>query len=66
MRYMMTADELIDEFGVSRCYAYKLIREMNEKLKNEGYITISGKIPRAYVEKQFFGFRSRQEQELER
>ena len=62
MAYMMTAEELIEEFGVSRWYAYKLSREMNEKLQTEGYITISGKVPRAYVEKQFFGFHARQEQ----
>ena len=66
MGYLMTAGEWIAEFGISRGYAYKLIREMNEKLQKEGYIAISGKIPRAYVEKQFFGFRAKEEHDQKR
>ena len=33
-------DEVADELGVSRPYAYKLIRQLNEELKGKGYITI--------------------------
>ena len=33
-------DEVADELGVSRPYAYKLIRQLNEELKGKGFITI--------------------------
>lgn len=54
----ITASELADYLGVSKGMAYKLIREMNQELAKEGYITISGKCPRRYVEKKWFGFGS--------
>lgn len=31
-------DEVADELGVSRPYAYKLIRQLNEELKGKGFI----------------------------
>ncbi len=42
--------------GVSNGHAYKLIREMNSELKKQGYLTIAGKLPRAYLEKCLYGF----------
>ena len=42
--------------GVSSGHAYKLIREMNAELKKQGYLTIAGKLPRAYLEKCLYGF----------
>lgn len=36
-------DEVADELGVSRPYAYKLIRQLNEELKGKGFITIAGR-----------------------
>ena len=35
-------DEVADELGVSRPYAYRLIRQLNEELKGKGFITIGG------------------------
>lgn len=52
----ITASELAEVMGVSNGHAYKLIREMNAELKKEGYITIAGKLPRAYLEKCIYGF----------
>ena len=56
--YMMTADEIVDELGVSKGKAYKVIRDLNAELEQMGFIVISGKIPRAYWEKKFFGYNS--------
>jgi len=36
--------------------AYKIIRRLNDELKSNGYITISGKVNRAYFEQKTFGF----------
>ena len=41
--------------GVSNGHAYKLIRAMNTELKKQGYLTIAGKLPVAYMEKKYYG-----------
>ena len=55
MQGMYNADELSELLQVSKSKAYKFMQEMNAELKAEGYLTIPGKIPVAYVEKRFFG-----------
>lgn len=52
----ITASELAKVMGVSNGHAYKLIREMNTELKKQGYLTVAGKLPRAYLEKCLYGF----------
>ena len=49
-------DEVADELGVSRPYAYKLIRQLNEELKGKGYITIAGRV-RQYFNERLYGAR---------
>ena len=49
------AEEVAKELDVSKPYAYKLIRQLNEELKSKGFITISGKVSRAYFEKKVYG-----------
>lgn len=53
----MRVDEVAEELGVSVPYAYKLIRFMNEELKETGCITISGRIDRKFFHKKFYGTR---------
>ena len=38
------AEEVAKELDVSKPYAYKLIRQLNEELKSKGFITISGRV----------------------
>ena len=42
------AEEVAQELSVSKPYAYKLIRQLNEELKAKGFITISGRVNRQY------------------
>lgn len=35
--------------------AYKIIRKLNDELKEKGYITVSGKISRKYFEEKVYG-----------
>ena len=49
------ADEVASLLGVSRAYAYKIIRRLNAELEAEGRITIPGKVAAAYFEGRFFG-----------
>ena len=50
------AEEVARELGISKPYAYKLVREMNEK----GFLTIPGRVSRRYFEEKFYGLRDRQ------
>lgn len=59
MSTMLTVKELSGVLKVSESQAYKLIREMNAELKHDGYLTIRGKIPAAYVEQRFYGVKKK-------
>ena len=54
------AEEVSKELGISKPYAYKLVREMNEELKQKGFITIPGRVSRRYFEEKFYGLRDNQ------
>ena len=54
------AEEVARELGISKPYAYKLVREMNEELKQKGFITIPGRVSRRYFEEKFYGLRDEQ------
>ena len=47
------AEDVSKELGISKPYAYKLVREMNEELKQKGFITIPGRVSRRYFEEKF-------------
>ena len=54
---LINVDDVAKELGVSKSYAYKIVREMNNELKQKGYITIAGKVSRLYFEERFYGYR---------
>ena len=56
--YMVTAQDIIDMLGVSKGHAYNIIRQLNRELEDSGYIVVSGKVPRAYWDKKFYGYQS--------
>ena len=43
------------ELNVSKPYAYKLIRRLNEELKAKGFITIAGRVNRQYFYERLYG-----------
>ena len=51
----MRVDEVAEELGVSKPYAYKLIKKLNEELAKTGCITISGRIDRKFFHEKFYG-----------
>ena len=53
-------EEIAEELGVSKPYAYKLVREMNEELKQKGFLTIPRRVSRNYFEEKFYGLRENQ------
>ncbi len=51
------ADEVAKELEVSKPYAYKIIRQLNEELNAKGFITISGRVNRQYFNERLYGAR---------
>ena len=51
----VTAGEVAQDLGVSKPFAYKLVRQMNEELESKGFITIAGRVSRKYYEEKFYG-----------
>ena len=60
LQLFVKAEEVARELGISKPYAYKLVREMNEELKQKGFITIPGRVSRRYFEEKFYGLRDEQ------
>ena len=57
----VTAGEVAQELGVSKPFAYKLVRQMNEELAKTGCITITGRIDRKFFHEKLYGTRSETE-----
>ena len=46
--YYIKAQEVMNILEVKETKAYKIIRELNQELRNKGFITVSGRVPRKY------------------
>ncbi len=51
----MRVEEVADELGISVSYAYKVIRRLNDELKEKGFVTGAGRINRQYFNERVFG-----------
>ena len=51
----ITAEEVAKELRVSKSYAYKVIREMNQQLRKSGFIVMCGKVSRQYFYEKIYG-----------
>lgn len=54
-KILMTAKEVGDVLGVKQSKAYGIIRELNHELSEMGYLTVAGKISRAYFHERVYG-----------
>lgn len=54
--YMMDAEDVANELGISKGHAYKVIHLLNGELEKSGFIIVAGKVPRAFWEKKFYGY----------
>ena len=52
----MKAEEVQEFLGVSRTEAYRIIKQLNEELKANGYMVIAGRVSRRYLEKKVYGY----------
>ena len=53
--------EVAEELQVSVPYAYKIIKMLNDELKAQGFMTISGRVNREYFNQRFFGSNRKEE-----
>ena len=50
----MRADEVAKELGISKSFAYKLIRQMNQELREHEFLTIAGRINQDYFRERLY------------
>lgn len=54
-RLFVTAEEVANDFEISRAKAYNMIRQMNEELEQQGYLTVAGRVSRKYYLERIYG-----------
>ena len=47
----MTVEEVAAELGVSKSYAYKIVKQLNDELQKLGYLTVAGRVNTNYFRK---------------
>ena len=52
-----TADDLVEMLRVSKAKAYQIIKLLNEELEKNNYITLQGKVSRAYFNERWYGLK---------
>ncbi|MBR6395844.1 MAG: LysR family transcriptional regulator [Lachnospiraceae bacterium] len=50
----LRAEDVAKELDISTAYAYKVIRQLNDELKEKGFLTISGRVNREYFFKRMY------------
>ena len=50
-----TAAEIAEMIGVGRTSAYVIVRQLNDELAANGYLTVKGKIPKEFFNEKYFG-----------
>lgn len=53
-KQFMDVKDVMEVCGTSSSKSYALIRQMNNELKAQNFITIPGKIPKAFFEEKFY------------
>ena len=57
-RQFIGAKEIAEILGVSESKAYSVIRDLNNELKEMGYITITGKVSRVFFQERVYGVKT--------
>ena len=54
----MKVGEVAQELGVSKSFAYQIMRQLNEELEKTGCIVIHGRIDRKFFHEKLYGTRN--------
>ncbi len=44
----MRVEDVANELGISKSYAYKIVQKLNKELKEQGFIIIAGRVNKQY------------------
>lgn len=58
---MMCVEDVAEELNCSKSFAYKVVKTLNKELAEKGYITMAGRVPRAFWEKKMYGYEQKPE-----
>lgn len=58
----LRVDDVARELDISKPYAYKLVRRLNQELEAKGCITIAGRIDKRYFYERFYSTRKENEE----
>lgn len=61
-KLFMKAEEIQEELGISKTYAYKIIKELNGELEKMGYKTLAGRVSRKFFNEKFYGINENAEE----
>ena len=50
------AEELQELLGISRSESYRIIKKLNDDLKEKGFIVLSSRVSRKYLEEMIYGY----------
>lgn len=50
----VTAADIAELLGISKPFAYKLVRQMNDELEAKGFLTIAGRVSWKYYKEKFY------------
>lgn len=53
----ITVTEIAEQLEVSKSFAYKLVKKLNDELKEQGYLVVTGKVSRLFFEERFYGLK---------
>lgn len=56
----ISTEEVANELGVSKSFAYKIVRQMNDELKTKGFMIVAGKVSRVFYKEKFYGIKEAQ------
>lgn len=48
------ADDIAVLLSVSKPTAYRIIKRLNDELKEQGYMIVSGRVPRKFFDERFY------------
>ena len=49
-KMFLTVEEVAAEMGVSKSYAYKIVKRLNDELAAKNFLTVAGKINKQYFD----------------
>lgn len=57
-KQLLDVYDVMNALGIKKTLSYQIIRNLNKELKSKGYVTVTGKIPRAYFEAKCYGVKA--------